>query len=115
MPDHKPAIAQAERRLHHRHSVQVPIRLQPDDVLTTIAAETANLSLYGCSVMLTDQLPVGLRLRLELSIADQPAFICGRVITRHPQFGTGIMFLKFDDDAEDRLRNFLERLQSLGA
>ena len=110
MSDHKPAIAQAERRLHQRHSVQVPIRIQPEDEPTAIAAATTNLGLYGCSVMLTDQLPVGQRVRIELSLADQPAFVRGRVITRHPQFGNGIMFLKFEDDAEDRLRSFLEAL-----
>jgi hypothetical protein len=107
MADRQPSLAQAERRLHERHSVQIPIRLQPEDSPTSISCQTSNLSLCGCSIMLTDQLPLGLRLRIELSLPQQRAVVCGRVITRHPQFGNGIMFLKFEDDGEQQLRKFL--------
>jgi hypothetical protein len=105
-----PVIAEAERRLHQRYSVHLPIQLQSEGTATPILLETSNLSLYGCSVMMAVQLPVGIRVQATLTLAEHRIPIRGRVITRHPQFGNGIMFIKFEDDGEQRLRKFLEAL-----
>jgi PilZ domain len=111
MPDrHQPAIAQADRRLHQRYSVQVPIQLQPEGATTPILLETSNLSLYGCNIMMAVQLPVGIRVQATLHLGQHRVVLRGRVLTRHPQFGNGIMFLKFEDDGEQRLRKFLQGL-----
>ena len=60
--------------------------------------------------MPTEQFSVGLSARLTLVLDEDQITIKGRVITRHPQFGNGIMFLKFDGDGEVRLRIFLNAL-----
>jgi len=108
MPRRPPAIAQADRRAHPRHSIQLPIRLQPDGASIALSLETCDLSLSGCSVMVPDQLSVGLGVRITLSLPDSQIAIAGRVITRHPHFGNGIMFLNFEEDGETRLRRYLD-------
>ena len=110
MPDRHPQIAQAERRLHQRYSVEIPVILQPEDSPAPISSHITTLSLSGCSLKLTDQFHVGQRLRIELSLPGRNVVTIGRVITRHPQFGNGIMFLKFGEDGEQQLRKFLEGL-----
>ena len=111
MTDTQHTIAQAERRVHQRYSVEVPIQLQPEDDSSLILCRTSNLGLYGCSLLLQDQLPLGLRLQIELSLSQQTAMARERVISRHPQFGNGIMFVKFEGDGEQYLRRFLKGLQ----
>jgi hypothetical protein len=34
--------------------------------------------------------------------------IHGRVVTRHPQFGNGIMFVEFEGDGEQLLKRYLD-------
>jgi len=110
MPDFDPALAPVDRRLHPRYFVQVPIRLNPEGSDVTIFHETANLSLDGCNVLLVLQLPVGILVQAELFLGAHRVQVAGRVLTRHPYFGNGIMFLKFEDDGERVLRAYLEAL-----
>ena len=108
MPCRPPAIAQAERRLNPRFHLRLPIQMQPDGVPAPLSLETSEISLSGCSVMVPDQLPVGTFLRIALSLDATEIHLTGRVITRHPHFGNGIMFLKFEEDGETRLRRYLD-------
>jgi hypothetical protein len=55
-------------------------------------------------------LPLGARVQATLWLNDHPLVIRGRVVTRHPQFGNGIMFLDFEDDGEQVLTRYLEGL-----
>jgi hypothetical protein len=55
-------------------------------------------------------LPLGARVQATLWLNDHPLVIRGRVVTRHPQFGNGIMFLDFEDDGEQVLARYLEGL-----
>jgi hypothetical protein len=108
-----PCIAQAERRRQQRYPIQVPIRLHFGGWDTAVALATTNLSLYGCSIMTSPQLPVGIEVYAKLSLPDHCVQIRGRVVTRHPELGNGIMFMNFEDDGEERLRQFLEGLAPL--
>jgi hypothetical protein len=108
-----PAITQAERRLHQRYPVQAPIRLYFEGRAAPIALATTNLSLYGCSILTSPQLPVGIEVYARLSLGAHHIRIRGRVVTRHPELGNGIMFMNFKGDGEERLRQFLEGLAPL--
>lgn len=110
MSDVSTSIAHANRRLYPRYEVEVPVEILAEDAPAPVALHTANLSLCGCSIVLTDQFPVGLRVQATFLVGEHRVVVYGRVITRHPQLGNGIMFLRFPGDGEERLRRFLEGL-----
>ena len=72
--------------------------------------ETTDLSRNGCYVQLLIPLSVGIRVQAILWLDGHAAVIRGRVVTRHPQFGNGIMFLNFEADAEQQLSRYLEAI-----
>jgi hypothetical protein len=70
--------------------------------------ETTDLSRGGCYVQLLMPLSVGIRVRLTLWLDGFPATIQGLVITRHPQYGNGIMFADFEGESDQLLKRYLE-------
>jgi hypothetical protein len=74
--------------------------------------ETTDLSRNGCYVQLLIPLSVGIRVQATLWLDGSPVVIRGRVVTRHPQFGNGIMFLEFEGDAEQKLTSYLDAVTS---
>ena len=110
MSDSCASPAQTNRRLYPRYEVALPIEILAEDATDPVILNTANLSLCGCSIVVSSQFPVGVRIQATLLIGDDHVAVHGRVITRHPQLGNGIMFLRFVGDGEERLRRFLERL-----
>lgn len=72
--------------------------------------ETTDLSRNGCYVQLLIPLPVGTKVHATLWLDGYPVVIGGRVVTRHPQFGNGIMFLEFEADAEQQLKRYLDAI-----
>lgn len=107
-----PAVAQAERRLYPRSSVRVPLELHLEDSAAPLRLETTELSRNGCSVVMAAPLSVSTRVQLTLSLDQQRVLVWGRVVTRHPEFGNGIMFLGFQGDGEEQLRRYLDSLRS---
>jgi hypothetical protein len=107
-----PAVAQAERRLYPRSSVRVPLELRLEGSAAPLRLETTELSRNGCSVAMAAPLSVSIRVQVTLALGQQPVLVRGRVVTRHPEFGNGIMFLDFAEDGEQRLRAFLEAIGS---
>ncbi len=97
-----------ERRRYPRCSVQVPIKLQVEDRNTILTAQTTDISRNGCYIRLRNPLPIALRVRATLWLDRVPIQIEGRVVTRHPDFGNGIMFLKIQDCDEHALATYLE-------
>lgn len=110
MPDACVSPARANRRLYPRYEVQLPVEIVAEGAPAPVALRTANLSLCGCSILVTNQFPVGLRVQMTFVAGEDRVVVHGRVITRHPQLGNGIMFLRFAGDGEERLRRFLEGL-----
>lgn len=101
-----------ERRRDPRYSVQVPIELQVEDGDTIFSAETTDLSRNGCYIRLRNPLPIALRIRATLWLDTVPIQIAGRIVTRHPDFGNGIMFLKMQDRDKQALATYLGTLTS---
>ncbi len=62
--------------------------------------ETTDLSRGGCYVQLMMPSPVGLRLQATLWLDGYPIVVRGLVVTRHPQFGNGIMFVDFEGQGD---------------
>ena len=97
-----------DRRRYRRRTVQVPIELHLEGSDRVLTAETTDLSRNGCYILLPDPLPVGLWLQAILWLDGEPAQLSGRVVTRHPHFGNGIMFLKVPEREDRVLAAYLE-------
>ena len=112
-PDTQPAtpvLFERDRRLHPRYTVQVQIEIHEEGSDIPMRLETIDLSRGGCYIQLIMTLPLGARVQATLWLNDHPLVIRGRVVTRHPQFGNGIMFLDFEGEGEQLLRRYLEAI-----
>ena len=90
-----------ERRRYPRHTVQVPIEFQLEESEIVISTETTDLSRNGCYIQLATPLPLARLIRATLRLDGVRIQLAGRVVTRHPQFGNGIMFLDMlEQDAQ---------------
>ena len=101
-------VAPVERRRDPRFSVQVQIELREEDKDVPIRTETSDLSRGGCYVQLNLTLSLGTYINGKFWLGDSAITFRGRVVTCHPQFGNGIMFLQFEGNGEQVLTRYLE-------
>jgi PilZ domain len=101
----------ADRRSYPRYSVQVQIELREETSDVPLRLQTTDLSRGGCYIQLIMTLPLGTLVRATLWLGEAPVRIRGRVVTRHPQFGNGIMFLEFEGDGAQVLANYLDAIE----
>ena len=101
-------VTDADRRSHPRLAVkaQLELRQEGDDI--PIRTETADLSRGGCYVQLSLTLGLGTYVQGRLWLDGAPVQFRGRVVTSHPQFGNGIMFLDFEGTGKQLLGSFLD-------
>ena len=99
-----------ERRHFPRYSVHVQIAVNLDGSNFPMRLETTDLSRGGCYIQLLMDLPLGAQIHATLWLDDVPIFVRGRIVTRHPQFGNGIMFLDFEGEGEQLLKRYLEAI-----
>lgn len=102
------ATPQIERRRYPRYPAQVQIELQEKGKDVPLRMETTDLSRGGCYVQLVSALQVGTYVNSTLWIDGSPVRVRGRVVTRHPQYGNGIMFLEFQGEGEQQLSRYLD-------
>jgi c-di-GMP-binding flagellar brake protein YcgR len=113
LPNYQPSTplaAPAERRRDPRYTVRVQIELRQDGSDVPLRLETTDLSRGGCYIQLMMTLPIATYVDITLWLDDIPVRIRGRVVTRHPQFGNGIMFLEFKDNGEHLLTRYLSAI-----
>jgi len=102
-----PVLSQPDRRRYPRCTVQVQIEIRQEGDDVPMRVETTDLSRGGCSIELMMPLSVGGRVQAKLWLDGQPIVVRGRVVTRHPEFGNGIMFLEFEGEGEQILKRYL--------
>jgi len=100
----------AQRRQYPRFPAQVPVDLCQEGGNSVLRMETRDLSRGGCSIPLMASLSVGSYVQITLWLNETPVGIRGRAVTRHPEFGNGIMFLKFQDGSEGVLARYLDAI-----
>lgn len=110
-PHVTPLEAHSERRANPRFTVQVQIELHEGASNVPIRTETSDLSRGGCYVQLNSTLTPGNYVSGKLWLDDAPVLFRGRVVTCHPQFGNGIMFLEFEANGEHVLNRYLDMIQ----
>jgi hypothetical protein len=99
-------IPDPDLRQHPRYSVHVRIEIH-QDASPDLQLETTDLSRGGCYIQLAVPLSVGIRLHATLWLAECPVAIRGLIVTRHPEFGNGIMFVGFEGEGETLLGQYL--------
>lgn len=110
-PDYQPShtpLPNLDRRRYPRYSVQVQVELHPDGSDIPLRLETTDLSRGGCYVQMMMTLPLATYVNATLWLGDSR--VRGRVVTRHPQFGNGIMFLEFEANGEQILARYLDAI-----
>jgi len=110
VPDQQPASPTPvpERRIFPRYTVHVQVELHEDGNEIPLRLETTDLSRGGCYVQMMMTLPLAVYVNATLWLDNTPVRVRGRVVTRHPQFGNGIMFLEFEGNGEQVLTRYLE-------
>lgn len=101
---------EVDRRRYPRRTVNVPIAIQPDGAGVPLRLETTDLSRGGCYVQMVMPLPVGHRLKATLWLDSVAIQLQGAVVSRHPSFGNGIMFVGFEGDSEPLLNAYIDKL-----
>ena len=104
------ATAQEERRRHEHYTVQVPIEIRKEGNSAPMRLATTDLSRGGCYVQMAEQFPVGVRIRATLWLDEYPVVVHGLVVTWHPEFGNGIMFMEFEGEGEHILIRYVEAI-----
>jgi PilZ domain len=110
---HQPSggpVPQSERRHFPRHAAQVQIELHQEGTDVPLRLVTTDLSRGGCYIQLMMPLPTGIYVNATFWLDDSPILVRGRVVTRHPQFGNGIMFLEFQGNGEQLLARYLDAI-----
>jgi hypothetical protein len=103
-----PAATEPDRRRHARYSVHVQIEIRQEGSDVPMRLETTDLSRGGCYIQMLMPLSVGIPVQATLWLDGIPIVMRGVVITRHPQFGNGIMFVDFEGEAEPLLNRYLD-------
>ncbi len=99
-----------DRRAHPRLALQVQMELRKEGEDVPFRLETTDLSKGGCYIQLMMTMPVGTNVNVTLWLNDTPVRLRGRVVTQHPQFGNGIMFLEFQGNGKQLLERYLDAL-----
>jgi len=107
-----PTPTEPDRRRHPRYTVQVQIELREDGSDVPMRLETTDLSRGGCYIEMRMQLSLGVRVRATLWLDGCPIVIRGLVVTRHPQFGNGIMWVEFEGQADQLLARYLDAIST---
>lgn len=104
------AVAAPDRRRYPRYSVHLPLELHVEGSNVPMRLETTDISRNGCYIETHMPFSVGTKIEAKLWLGGTRVLARGRIVTSHPQFGNGIMFLEFQDDGQERLQTFLDSL-----
>lgn len=104
------AAASPERRGSPRYTLNVPIEIREEGNEVPMRLETTDISLGGCYFQMMIPLSVGIRPQVKLWLNGIAVIARGLVVTRHPQFGNGIMFVEFEGEGERVLKEYLQKI-----
>lgn len=115
LPDPTPDAAQHahDRRASPRFKSVNSAEVYPNSQAAPIRARTADLSLGGCFVEMSNPLAKGAHLRIALWLKESKIWAQGKVITSTPGFGIGVQFMEMSDADRNVLRQFLPSMRRL--
>ena len=103
-------VVPQDRRAYPRLPLQLQIELREEGSDVPSRLQTSDLSVGGCYVELMMTLPVGTLVNITLWLGETPVRIRARVVTRHPQYGNGVMFLEFQGDGKQTLEHYIDAM-----
>jgi PilZ domain-containing protein len=99
-----------EGRHFPRYTIHLPLELHMQGSNVPMHVETTDISRNGCYIASVMPCSVGTKIQAKLWLGETRIVVRGRIVTSHPQFGNGIMFLAFDGDGQQCLADFLDSL-----
>jgi PilZ domain len=100
----------ADRRVHPRIKVKVPIELFVPGSDVPQRGATSDLSEAGCYIETMFPFPVGTILEMSLQL-EGTLLVVGKVVTCDPQVGNGIEFARMLPEDLEELRAFVKAAQ----
>jgi c-di-GMP-binding flagellar brake protein YcgR len=104
------SLTAPDRRLDPRYTVNVSVEIHPEGTDVPMRFETTDLSRGGCYIQMMMPFSIDTCVRITLWLDGCAVVIRGRVVTCHPQFGSGIKFTEFEDKAEQLLQRYLDAI-----
>lgn len=95
-----------ERRSDPRVKVKAPVEIFLEGNDVPLRTATADLSLHGCYVESFSPFPIGTVLELKLE-ANSTLLIEASVVTKDPQVGNGIHFIRMLPEDIEELKAFI--------
>lgn len=102
-----------DRRRHPRLKATNSVELYSSGEDTPTRARTADLSLGGCFIEMTNPLAVGSTVRLALWVRETKIWINGKVVSVAPGFGNGVAFTEMSELDQNQLKQFLDSITRL--
>jgi hypothetical protein len=97
-----------ERRQHRRVQCKLGAELHIEGAEGLVRVEVTNLSLGGCFVQMSALPKEKNRLKLIVWVNDSKLAVKGIVVNRQPGFGISVKFTEMNEEAQERLRRFVE-------
>jgi hypothetical protein len=99
-----------DRRNHVRLKCTNSAEVYPDGATAPIRSRTADLSLGGCFLEMSNPLPKATKVRIALWVNDLKLWANGEVLTSTPGFGIGVTFVEMTEPDRNQLKLFLESM-----
>jgi len=99
-----------DRRRHPRIKSVNSVEVYPSGETAPVRARTADISLGGCFVEMSNTLPKGSTLKLALWVKDSKIWAQAKVVTSTPGYGIGVQFTAMSDMEKRQLEQFLESI-----
>ena len=99
-----------DRRMYPRFKSANSVEVYPGGENAPLRARTADISLGGCFVELSNPLPKGSILRIALWVHETKIWAQAKVITSTPGYGIGVQFTAMSDMDKTQLKLFLDSI-----
>jgi hypothetical protein len=99
-----------ERRTQARAKCTNSAEIYPAGAAVPMRTRTADLSLGGCFLEMSNPLPKSTQVRIALWVKDFKIWANGEVVTSTPGFGIGVKFTEITDQDRSQLKEFLDTL-----
>jgi hypothetical protein len=101
---------QRDRRTDVRVKCTNSAEVYPSGASVPIRTRTADLSLGGCFLEMTNPLPKATQIRIALWVKDFKLWANGEVVTSTPGFGIGVKFIEMTEQDKNQLKQFIESM-----
>lgn len=98
------------RRRYARHRISFPVQVRDERVNTPMRVNATDVSGSGCYVETILPLAIGITLKVDFWLDSDHVSTSAVVRTSDPGVGMGVEFLGLPPDGQQRLQNYLEKI-----